>query len=211
MSRRSLILPVFGVAILLVVAFFMIYGRATRPDVPLQVSATVDHFAPGVAIGSSVKESRKKLYDVRWVQHLGFVGTLDRPEFALIRLTPSAEARQKANGDERARVESVEMVSVRGDALPNTMSDLGIVFRSSPKDGCIIPGTDDMPYRRVQYWTTSRDRGGVALVTDWTFTSSTSTAGVAVWSMVAWAGPFKGSETLLARFDSRSCLEIVGT
>ena len=25
------------------------------------------------------------------------------------------------------RVESVEMVSVRGDALPNTMSDLGIV------------------------------------------------------------------------------------
>jgi len=110
--------------------------------------------------------------------------------------------------DDRALVESVELVSVRGDAIPNTMLDLGIAFRGSPKDGCIIPGADDMPYRRVQYWTTPGDRGGVALLTDWTFTPSTSTGGVAVWSMVAWAGSFKGSETLFARFDSRPCTEV---
>jgi len=197
-------------AIAVAVVFFMIYGRVTRPDVPLQVSATVENFAPGVAIGTSVKASKAKLGDVRWIQHLGFVGVLDRHEFALIRLAPAADARHKVYGDDRALVESVELVSVNGDAISTTMVDLGIVFRSSPKDGCIIPGTDAMPYRRVQYWTTPSDRGGVAIVTDWTFTPSTSTAGVNVWSMIAWAGSFKGSETLLAKFDSRSCLAIVG-
>jgi hypothetical protein len=207
MHHRPLFLwPLLGIAT--AVVFFKIYGRFTRPDVPLPVSATVEYFAPGVAIGSTVKESKKKLGDVRWVQHLGFVGVPGSREFALIRLAPAAAARHKLYSDDRALVESVELVSVRGDAIPNTMLDLGIAFRSSPKDGCIIPGTDDMPYRRVQYWTTPGDRGGVALVTDWTFTPSTSTAGVAVWSMVAWAGPFKGSETLLARFDSRPCSEI---
>jgi hypothetical protein len=207
MHVRPLFLwPLLGIAA--AVVFFKIYGRFTRPDVPLPVSATVEHFAPGVAIGSTVQASKKQLRDLRWVQHLGFVGVLDSREFALVRLTPAADARLKVYGDDRALVESVELVSVRGDAMPNTMADLGIVFRASPKDGCIIPGTDNMPYRRVQYWTTPGNRGGVALVTDWTFTPSTSTGGVAVWSMVAWAGPFKGSETLLARFDSRSCPEI---
>ena len=210
-KRPFFMFGVAGIAILLAVVFFRIYGRFTRPDVPLQVSATVAHFAPGVAIGSTMQTSKKKLYDPRWIQHLGFVGEIGGPDFALVRLAPAGDARHRAKGDDRAIVESVEMVSVRGDAMPNTMMDLGIVFRGSPKDGCIIPTLDGMPYRRVQYWTTPSDRGGVALVTDWTFTPSTSTAGVAVWSMVAWAGPFKGSETLLARFDSRSCLEIVGT
>jgi hypothetical protein len=203
-------LLVIVVAIAVVVAFFKIYGRITRPDVPIQVSATVENFAPGVAIGSSVKASKKKLGDVRWIHHLGFVGVLDRHDFALIRLAPAADARHKVYGDDRALVESVELVSLSGDAIPTTMVDLGIVFRGSPKDGCMIPGTDDMPYRRVQYWTTPSDRGGVAMVTDWTFTPSTSTAGVNVWSMIAWSGPFKGSETLLAKFDSRSCLQILG-
>jgi hypothetical protein len=198
------------VAIAVAVAFFKIYGRFTRPDVPLQVSATVENFAPGVAIGSSVKASKKKLSDVRWIQHLGFVGVQDRHDFALIRLATTADEQHKIYGDDRALVESVELVSLSGDAISNVMVDLGIVFRGGPKDGCIIPGTDDMPHRRVQYWTTKSDRGGVAMVTDWTFTPSTSTAGVNVWSMIAWAGPFKGSKTLLAKFDPRSCLEILG-
>jgi hypothetical protein len=208
MSRPLLFFPALGIGLAVAAGFFMIYGRLTRPDVPLQVSATVDHFAPGVAIGSTLKDSRKKLFEAHWVQHLGYVGEVNSPQFALVRLAPGSAARQKRNVDETALVESVEMISARGDAFGNTMADLGIVFRSSPKDGCIIPGTENMPYRRVQYWTTPKDRGGVALVSDWTFTPATSTAGVAVWSMVAWAGPFKGSETLLARFDPRPCLEI---
>ena len=208
MSRPFFALPALGIAVVLAVAFFKIYGHFTRPAVPLPVSATVAHFAPGVAIGSTLQASKKKLTDVRWIQHLGYVGALQAQDFALVRLAPPADARHKARGDDRALVESVELVSVKGGALPNTMADLGIVFRSSPKDGCIIPSTDDMPYRRVQYWTTPSDHGGVALVTDWTFTAKTLTGGVAVWSMIAWAGPFKGSETLLAKFDPRSCSEI---
>ena len=204
-------LPVLAIAIGAAVIFFKIYGHFTRPDVPLPVSATIEHFAPGVAIGSTLAASKKKVFDPRWIQELGFVGEVNSREFSLIRLAPGGEARHKARGNDGALVESVELVSVKGDAFPNTMADLGIVFRSSPKDGCIIPSTEDMPYRRVQYWTTLSDHGGVALVSDWTFTPSTSTAGVAVWSMVAWAGPFKGSETLLAKFDARSCMDIVGT
>ena len=190
MNRPFFALPALGIAVVLAVAFFKIYGHFTRPAVPLPVSATVAHFAPGVAIGSTMQASKKKLSDVRWIQHLGYVGALEDHDFALVRLAPPADARDKARGDDRALVESVEMVSVKGGALPNTMADLGIVFRSSPKDGCIIPSTDDMPYRRVQYWTTVSDHGGVALVTDWTFTPKTLTGGVAVWSMIAWAGPF---------------------
>jgi hypothetical protein len=209
MRRPSFLVSVIAIAVVLAVAFFKVYGYFSRPDVPLQVSATVDHYAHGVVIGSTLKESRKNLSDAHWVQHLGFVGEINsNREFALIRLAPAAPSRNKRNADDRALVQSVEMISQRGDAMPTTMVDLGIVFRSSPKDGCIIPGSESMPYRRVQYWTTPKDRGGVAVVTDWTFTPSTSTAGVAVWSLVAWAGPFKGSETLLAKFDSRSCLEI---
>ena len=85
-------LLVIIVAIAVSVAFFKIYGRFTRPDVPLQVSATVENFAPGVAIGSSVKASKKKLSDVRWIQHLGFVGVQDRHDFALIRLATTARS-----------------------------------------------------------------------------------------------------------------------
>ena len=208
--KRSFILPIVAIAVVVVVVFFKIYGRVTRPDVPLQVSATIDHFAPGVAIGTTLGESRKKLYDMRWMQHVGWVGEINSNEFAVIRLAPGVEAREKERADDRAILESVEFISAKGEAFANTMSDLGIVFRSSPKDGCIIPRLEGMPHRRVQYWTTPQDRGGVALVSDWTFTPETSTAGVAVWSMIAWAGPFKGSETLLAQFDPRSCLSITG-
>ena len=208
MKRSFSLLPVLGIGVVLAIVFFKVYGVVSRPAVPLQVSATIDHFAPGVAIGSTLKDSRKKLSEAHWVQHLGFVGGIDSREFTLVRLAPAADSRRKRNADDGALVESVEMVSVRGDVISNTMVDLGIVFRSGPKDGCIIPATDAMPYRRVQYWTTPSDRGGIAVVTDWTFTPSTSTAGVNVWSMVAWAGPFKGTETLLAKFDSRPCLEV---
>ena len=211
MKRPFFMLPVLGIAAALAFGFFKIYGLFTRPDVPLQVSATISHFAPGVAIGKTMSESRKKVYDARWVQHLGYVGEINSYEFALIRLAAAGKARHKPFADDRALVESVEFVSVNGGAEAKTMLDVGTVFRSSPKDGCIIPSRDDMPYRRVQYWTTKADRGGVALISDWTFTSETSTAGIAVWSMVAWAGPFKGSESLLAHFDSRPCRDIVGT
>src|SRR4051812_1767979 len=116
MSRPLLLFPALGIGFAVAAGFFMIYGRLTRPDVPLQVSATVDHFAPGVAIGSTLRDSRKKLFEAHWVQHLGYVGEVNSPQFALVRLAPAAAARQKRNVDESALVESVEMVSARGDA-----------------------------------------------------------------------------------------------
>src|SRR4051812_10467320 len=79
MKRPFFMLPVLGIAAALAFGFFKIYGLFTRPDVPLQVSATIDHFAPGVAIGKTMQESRKKVYDARWVQHLGYVGEINSP------------------------------------------------------------------------------------------------------------------------------------
>jgi hypothetical protein len=211
--RPFFLLPTLGIAIAIGMVFFKIYGPLARPEVPLPVSATVEHFAPGIAIGSTMKESTKKLRAIRWTQHVGFVGALGDGggDFTQARLFPAIEARRKPIGDDDARVEAVELVSVRSSVIPTVMFDLGVVFRSNPKDGCIVPSTDEMPYRQVQYWTTRNDRGGVALITDWTFKSTSSTAGVVVWSMLAWAGPFQGSKTLLARFDPRSCLDITGS
>jgi hypothetical protein len=205
--RQFLFFTAIGLAIVIAFIFFRIYGPLAGPEVPLPVSATVEHFAPGIAIGSTMKESTKKLRGIRWMQHVGFIGAIDG-KFTQARLFPSLEARRKPIGDDDARVEAVELVSVRGSGIPTTMSDLGIVFRASPKDGCIVPSTDEMPYRRVQYWISPNDRGGVALITDWTFKPASSTAGVAVWSMLAWSGPFQGSKTLLAQFDPRSCVVV---
>jgi hypothetical protein len=61
----------------------------------------------------------------------------------------------------------------------------------------------------VQYWVTRRDLGGVAVITRWGGDTATS-GGVNTWSLVAWAGPFKGSETLTAPFDPHACSETTG-
>src|SRR6266513_681241 len=100
--NRPLLFPVLGVAIVIAVVFFTIYGPAARPDVPLPVSATIDHFAPGIAIGSTMKESTSKLRGVRWTQHVGYVGALDGGDFIQARLFAPIEDRRKPIGDDDA-------------------------------------------------------------------------------------------------------------
>jgi len=68
--------PVIGIVLIIAVVFFVVRKRTHRVDVPLQVSETVSHFAPGVAIGSSVKQSTGKLAGVQWVPRVGYVGSL---------------------------------------------------------------------------------------------------------------------------------------
>src|SRR5205823_3767173 len=98
--NRPLLFPVLGVAIVIAVVFFTIYGPAARPDVPLPVSATIDHFAPGIAIGSTMKESAGTLRGVAWTQHVGYVGALDGGDFIQARLFAPIEDRRKLIGDD---------------------------------------------------------------------------------------------------------------
>ncbi|HJQ19322.1 MAG TPA: hypothetical protein VJ867_03165 [Gemmatimonadaceae bacterium] len=207
-------LPVIGIALVIAVAFFVVRSRTSKPDVPLPVSATVDHFAPGLALGSTIKEANTHLQDPQWVERVGYVGGVADPDrrFVQARLYPDLATRQKPAGDVSARVEQVEFVSTNSDALGKMMIDLAIVFHNNaPKEGCITSvGEDGPPQRRVQYWTTRNDLGGVALLTDWD-TRPNQQPGQVMWSMMAWAGPFKPADQLHAQFESRPCFDSTST
>ena len=211
-SRPFFFFPVLAIAVVVAILFFKVYGTVSRPDVPLPVSATIDHFSPGLAVAKPAKESLRALIGARWVRDVGYVGAISGDRFAQARLYVESGERSRATGRDRAVVEAVELVSVSGKDMAGVMSDLGIAFRGVPKDGCLVPADDAMPYRRVQYWTTRADRGGVAILSEWsTKDRATPGQGVAVWSLYAWAGPFQGTRTLRARFDPRTCLDLVGT
>jgi hypothetical protein len=207
--------PVLALGLLIAFAFFKLYGPATRPDVPLQVSATVEHYAPGtgIKIGDEVRASKAKLQAVRWVRHVGFIGGLSAGDFTQARLYVAPRDRDRATGMDNARIDAVELVSIDGEHMVTVMSDVAIAFRGIPKDGCIVPEAEGMPHRRVQFWTTPKNRGGVAILSEWTTKDrprNTPSAGVAVWSLYAWAGPFEGSKTLRARFDPHNCMQVAG-
>jgi hypothetical protein len=210
--RPLFMFPALAVAFGGVLLFFNLRGRATRPDVPVLVSSTVEHFAPGVTLGSSVKASSAQLRGVTWVPDVGYVGTIAKGrEFEQVRMFLRADERAKPRATEDALIESVELVSTKTDQYVKgkVLSDLGIHFRGPAKEGCIMPVYEDAPYRQVYYWTTREDRGGVAYLQDWTVRQSRH-PGLVVWSIIAWSGPFKGTETLLANFEKRKCLDVAG-
>lgn len=208
-KRPFFMFPVIGIVLIIVIVFFVVRKRTHKVDVPLQVSETVSHFAPGVAIGSTVKQSSEKLSGMSWVPRVGYVAALPEASgFQQIRLYPDAKTRQTPGGDVKAPVREVEFVSTSSDELTKRMMEMGIVWRGiMPKEGCITSLTvEDPPQRRVQYWTTRSDNGGIALVTDWDLRPNQK-PGPVVWSMMTWAGPFQGAQHLHAAFEPRACLD----
>src|SRR6185503_14622027 len=128
------------VAAAVAAAFYVVtIKRTSEPEAPLPVSATITHFAPGMAIGSTVEENARVLRRATWVRNAGFTGPLlnDRG-FTHARLILSPDERSKPTGDMKARVAGVELVAERSDSITGVMFDLGIAFRGSPKDGCIM-------------------------------------------------------------------------
>jgi hypothetical protein len=187
----------------IVVIGYQIRMRFGRPDVPLPVSATIRHFAPGLAIGASLRDARRHLQAPQWRPGLGYSGQ-PKGDFARATLIPSLSDRNRPDPDLNARVEVVELTASNKREMVNVMSDLAIVFRGIPRMGCIA--RLDGLHEEVQYWVTRRDLGGIAVITGWGGdTTSVSPTGIYTWSLVAWAGPFKGSETLTAPFDPRPC------
>jgi hypothetical protein len=124
------------------------------------------------------------------------------------RLYPDAATRANPVGDVNAPVQQVEYVSTSSMGMAKMMMDLAIVFHNNnPREGCITSiSVEDPPQRRVQYWVTPSDKGGVALVSDWDLRPNQK-PGPVVWSIIAWAGPFQGAPQLHAGFENRSCID----
>src|SRR3954466_12173325 len=91
-SRALFSFPALIIAIALAIAFFFVRARLTRPDVPTPVAATIEHFAPGVAIGTSIDHSAKKVAGLRWVDNVGFIGRPAATMFDEVRLIPERPA-----------------------------------------------------------------------------------------------------------------------
>ena len=196
-KRPFFMFPVIGIMLIIAIVFFVVRKKFAADAVPLPVAATIGHFAPGVAIGVSLKEASSHLSDVRWVPRVGYVGTMkDAGGFVQARLYPDAETRK------------VEYVSISSMGMGKMMGDLAIVFRNSnPRTGCITSMfVDDPPQRLVQYWVTRSDKGGVALISDWD-TRVKQKPGAVVWSIIAWAGQFQGTPQLHAGFEPRPCYD----
>lgn len=174
------------------------------PPVHRAVSATLDHFNPGLAFGQPLGEALRNIGPSVWVQHAGIVGKARQRSWNGIRIYPDSATRAKPALDSSAYVRFVELVSDGKADRVGVMSDLAIAFRSVPKQGCLVLDDAEGIMRSVEYWTTPTDQGGAAVITEWG-TAPLAEGDRLQWSLYIWSGPFGGSETFLLPFASRAC------
>ena len=210
--RPSFFFPAVAIGIGLAIGFFKIYGRLTRPAVPYPVAASVQSIVPKIVIGEPARTSAAALQAPRWIAHLGFVGHVPgNTQFDVARLYVGSADLSSAQPPSDAPLEAVELLSSKNTGWYRRLgANLEGAFRGPPKRGCISPGREELPYREVSYWVTPNDRGGVALIFDYDKAKEPRHPDLFVWSMFAWRGPFRGSETLHARFDARDCFTVAG-
>lgn len=206
MRSRFPLFQTVGIAASVAMVFFVVYGWLTRPAVPTPIAAILRAYAPGVTLGDRADASLPAMREVSWVRGLGWIGApAASGAFDQIQLLP-AVGRASGNADaKRMVITSVHLLShaaTSQDALIRIVS----VLRRPPMQGCLTPSDADLPHRQVQYWTTPNDRGGAALVSDWSVASPAGGIGQPeVWSLVLWTGPFEGSTTLHASFVRGHC------
>src|SRR5688500_8799803 len=168
-------------------------------EVHRAVSATVEHFAPGLSLSTPVRQNAARMGSTRWVQHVGLIGDAPRGLFVQARLYPDPEARQKPQLQGDAPVRAIELLADNSSNEISVMSDLAIAFRGIPKEGCVRLRNGDVEHlRQVRYWAAPGSAGGVAVLSD--FNKSPVTM-----SLLAWSGAFNGTETLMAPFEARQC------
>src|SRR5688500_18646058 len=78
------------------------------PPVHRAVSATLDHFNPGLAFGQPLGEALRNIGPNVWVQHAGIVGKAGRRSWSAIRIYPDSATRAKPALDSSAYVRFVE-------------------------------------------------------------------------------------------------------
>ena len=174
------------------------------PPVHRAVSATVEHFNPGLAFGQPLGEAVRNIGPSVWVQHAGIVGKARQRSWQGIRIYTDSVTRAKAKMDSSAFVGFVELVSDGKADRVAVMSDLAIAFRGVPKKGCLIMDDAEGAMRNVEYWTTPTDQGGAAIISEYGDKPLAEGDNVH-WSLFMWSGPFKGGETFLLPFEGRMC------
>ena len=216
-KRRHNGMRLFGIgftAFIILVLFGKVYMAATRPVAPLPVSKTLEYYAPGLEIGKPVASTRSAVRDLRFVAHLGFVGTNTRRGegsglFSQVRLLLSPEWRSKsAKAAEKAPIDAVELVTAQPYMSSILFPQLTGTFLTKPRVGCIRTSAPDR-LREVRVWTTKNDMGGAAVISDWDprpkAPRTGETVGQVVVNLILYGGKFDGSRTLRANYLPFDC------
>jgi hypothetical protein len=162
-SRPFFFFPAAIIGIGLAIVFFKVYGRLTKPDVPVPVAETLTSYAPGIALGMKIKDV-KGLGELTWVRHVGYVSNTPRAGWVQTRLLPAPEIADRETGDPEAKIVAVELVSTK-EPLSSYQIPGKMPYRSGPIAGCVFshrPGLE--PLRKVEVWRTKNDEGGVAII-----------------------------------------------
>ena len=191
-----------------ILALILVGAACNRPEPPpavhRAVSATVEHFNPGLAIGQPLSVAVTHIGPHRWVQHAGIVGKPRRVIFDAIRIYTDSAARAQGAMNPDAYVHAVELANDGRDDRIAVMSDLAIAFRGVPKQACLVSQDPEAPSYNVDYWTTPNDAGGAAVLTEW-MGRPLAEGDRLHWSLFVWSGPLKNTETFLAPFSPGWC------
>jgi hypothetical protein len=180
-------------------------SKGPKYDVHRNVQLTVRSFGSGLVLNAPLSENAAKVSAQQWVQHVGLVGKASSTGiFEQVRMYPGAEDRAEAAIDSSAPVRAVELVSSTSSNITTVQLGLMGTFRGVPQHGCLVPEDPDAGYRDVEYWTAPDSAGGVAILQDWSDQPAPPTKQV-LWSVLAWSGPFRGTETLMSPFEPRAC------
>ena len=202
---------VLALTLLSVVSATLGYMWASPTAAPARVQRILQKYTgPAVAVGASVREIRASLgAPFEFVPHLGYVAHVgDSTGVSELRLLlpPGKRAGRPNDAD---RPDAVEILTTSDGAFNTLAVEVSASFRDPPREGCLTmsqPGT----YREVRYWQTPLRFGGIALTTDYGDNRSVARPGTVVTGLLAFAGRFKGGETMRGSFSPQRCAVLAG-
>jgi hypothetical protein len=206
---------------------FLDFGSGLRAALPFIMASSVSgclspspstvvqrvlqkYTGPAVAVGASVREVRTSLgVPFEFVPHLGYVAHVgDSTGVSELRLLLPRGARTGPRDDDD-RPDAVEILTTSDDAFNTLAVEISSFFREPPTEGCLTtmqPGN----YREVRYWMAPRRNGGIALTNDYGGNRVVAHRGMVVTGLLAFAGPFRGGETMRGNYSPQPCAVVTG-
>jgi hypothetical protein len=160
---------------------------------------------PTVAVGAPVREMRAALgvaFD--FAPGLGYVTHLsDSTGVSELRLLlPTGQRTRVPGSDDRAA--AVEILTTSRDAFSTLVVEVSAFFRDPPHEGCLRM-TRPGEYREVRYWEAPLRRGGIAITNGFGGSASASRHEPDLVGLLAFAGRFRGSETMRGDYVPQPC------
>ena len=202
---------VLAILLLSAVSATLAYLWASPAAAPARVQRILQKYTgPAVAVGASVREMRTSLgTPFEFVPHFGYVAHVgDSTGVSELRLLlPRGKRAGRPNDADRP--DAVEILTTSDGAFNTLAIEVSAAFRDPPREGCLTmsqPGT----YREVRYWQTPLHFGGIALTNDYGGNESVVRPGMVVTGLLAFAGRFKGGETMRGNYSPRPCAVLAG-